>query len=221
MRRVAIYITLVLGIFIALTASPKVSDNSSNLLSLENNLEIELSDDVVVKFKGAKRWKSQNIDASNEDSISIDIFFDPYKLSFQIINNNPEILDCKVTQRCQTTLLFSDGDGHILLKDWKHFYSNWEELNSNSSQKFNLLNYSEEDLKFPDYTINELIEAIQKYESEYMPKSKIPFSYVFSDKDNPKYHFVDNYISTLDLNFYLKFNDTVCNKFVAFQITDG
>ena len=67
-----------------------------------------------------------------------------------------------VEQRYETSVIIMNEGPHCDLTDWKHFYSDWKQLLTNSTGQFTCNKYSEKEYeKFPKISINDLKQKVK------------------------------------------------------------
>lgn len=76
--------------------------------------------------------------------------------------SSDQLTGLTVEQRYETSVTITDEGPHCDLTDWKHFYSDWKRLKTNSSGQFICDEYSElEHRKFPKISINDLKQKVK------------------------------------------------------------
>ncbi len=81
--------------------------------------------------------------------------------------SSDQLTDLQVEQRYETSVTIMNEGPHCDLKDWKHFYSEWNKLQVNSEGEFTCDEYTEkESEKFPKISINDLKQTVKEKCSE-------------------------------------------------------
>lgn len=80
-----------------------------------------------------------------------------------------QLTDIKIEEKIETSMAISTEDGLYMLSDWKHGYSEWEELGKNERGVFVAKEYMiEESSIFPEVTLNEFKAAVKAAGGEEM-----------------------------------------------------
>lgn len=76
--------------------------------------------------------------------------------------SSDQLTGLTVEQRYQTSVTIMNEGPHCDLTDWKHFFSDWKQLQANDSGQFICDTYSENDYeKFPKISIDELKQKVK------------------------------------------------------------
>lgn len=76
---------------------------------------------------------------------------------------NDQLTDLTVEQRYETSVTIMHDGPHCDLTDWKHFCSDWKQLQKNNRGQFICDKYSEkEDEKFPEISIDDLKQEVKE-----------------------------------------------------------
>lgn len=77
--------------------------------------------------------------------------------------SSTQLTDLIIEQRYETSITIMNEGPHCDLREWKHFYSEWKPLQTNSTGQFVGDSYSEkEHQKFPDFSITELKQKVKE-----------------------------------------------------------
>lgn len=73
-----------------------------------------------------------------------------------------QLTDIKIEEQVETSMCITTEEYLYQLSDWKHAYSEWEELSKNGSGIYETRSYTREELSvFPDVTLDELKAAVK------------------------------------------------------------
>lgn len=77
--------------------------------------------------------------------------------------SSDQLSNLTVEQRYETSVTIMNEGPHCDLTDWKHFYSDWKQLQTNNTGQFICDKYSENDYtKFPKISIHDLRQKVQE-----------------------------------------------------------
>ena len=77
--------------------------------------------------------------------------------------NNSDVKILNIYQKYETSVTIMDEGPHFDLLNWKHYFSDWQEINRIQNNTFKSVNYSEElHEKFPQIDINSFKEYVKR-----------------------------------------------------------
>ena len=126
-------------------------------------VDLNFEDFSVRVFRFKTFNKNINEVVFSKDSIikvKSDLGFTPFGKVVQIKNSNWN--ETRVYWRYKTSLSISDEGPHLDLLDWKHYTSDWEEVDKIDGNNWWLIDYGivRRERKFPDVSKEEIIQAI-------------------------------------------------------------
>ena len=126
-------------------------------------VDLNFEDFSVRVFRFKTFNKNINEVVFSKDSIikvKSDLGFTPFCKVVQIKNSNWN--ETRVYWRYKTSLSISDEGPHLDLLDWKHYTSDWEEVDKIDGNNWWLIDYGivRRERKFPDVSKEEIIQAI-------------------------------------------------------------
>ena len=126
-----------------------------------NRLEFK---EIVLILDDNETWSIlKNLDRDNEDTliVSLDLGQSIYDQTIEIEQKSEGVVT--VYQRYENSITIMDEGPHCDLIDWKHYYSDWEQLKINDNQ-FKINSFSLEDSKkFIEIDMNDLRKVVQKH----------------------------------------------------------
>lgn len=107
--------------------------------------------------------EDMKIEQIQKDTVEIDAELGE-TIEGQLISiSSDQLTDLTVEQRYETSVTIMNEGPHCDLTDWKHFYSDWKQLQANSNGKFVCDKYTEEEYhKFPKVSIADLKQKVKE-----------------------------------------------------------
>lgn len=158
-------------------------------------LEINLKD-FVISIPGIsidKHYALSIKHRKNKAHVGLEYGDTPIDKVLNIKNCRVKII--KIALKFESDLFISDEGKPFSLKDWKHYKTDWEEIDKVKPHQFVVFNFEDGKHKnFYDIDENELKAAIKKYagESWYKNYLSIPYSYVVLSKTYMKIEYIKN-----------------------------
>ena len=137
-------------LLILLQASPRPLSSINILRSAPKNVYV---------------WSGMEIKSLNQDTIKIRLT--PGETlntqTIKLIPSGSAETEFKIEIRYQTSFSASDGSKNLVFLDWKHFTSEWRELEKKSKFTFIIPEYSEKERSiFPKVTSQEIFEELER-----------------------------------------------------------
>lgn len=129
---------------------------------------IKFSDFITVTLTRLSVWNEENeLDKVHKDSVYLYIELGE-TIEGQLLSVvTTELRDIKVAQRYETSITVMNEGPHCDLINWKHYNSEWKQLERNETGDFVCEKYTRADAeKFPAITVEELKEAVKTHCNE-------------------------------------------------------
>ncbi|MCC6818734.1 MAG: hypothetical protein IT245_07580 [Bacteroidia bacterium] len=147
-----------------------MSDQTNEQSTLTNN-EAEIDTITTIKFNELSIYIHCLIINKNENQIdqvqkdTLEFYAEPGEtIEGQLIAiSSDQLTNLTIEQRYETSVTIMDEGAHCDLSEWKHYYSDWEKLQVNSSGLFICEKYSQKDYeKFPEIRIEDLKQKVKE-----------------------------------------------------------
>ncbi len=145
--------------------------NQKNVLPTSTNNEIAVDTITTIKFNelsiSINRLiiydEDKKIDKIQNDTVEIYAELGE-TIEGQLISiSNNQLIGLIVEQRYETSVTIMNEGPHCDLTDWKHFYSDWKPLQTNSTGQFICDKYTEKEYKkFPKISIDDLKQKVKE-----------------------------------------------------------
>lgn len=132
-----------------------------------------------------------------------------------ITATSDQLTDIKIEEKIETSMAISTEDGLYMLSDWKHGYTEWEELGKNEKGVYVAKEYlMEESSIFPEVTLNEFKAAVKAAGGEEMMIENVK-----SMKDEQLQVFADRYF--LRISGKRKKDGTIVTRIIVISLPLG
>lgn len=161
----------------SLTNDDEETENEPNTVTTIKFNEFSISINRLIIYDRDKR-----LDHIQKDTVKIYVEVGEI-FEGQIISVSSSLVtDLTIEQRYETSITITDEGPHCDLTDWKHFYSDWKELQPDKKGKFTCVKYSEKEYeKFPGISIDDLKKRVKEHCGEgwleQIEKIKSPTDY--------------------------------------------
>ncbi|MDR2972474.1 MAG: hypothetical protein LBU83_11190, partial [Bacteroidales bacterium] len=159
--------------------SETITEQNSEIITEQSNEEVEYQDiDVITTIKFSdftltinrlSVWnEKEELDKIQKDTVYLDIELGETIEGQLLFIETSELTNIKVEQRYETSITIMDEGPHCDLTNWKHYYSEWEQLKRNKAGQFVCEEYTQTDReKFPAIDIEELKKKVKTQCSQY------------------------------------------------------
>ena len=134
------------------------NDNSVDTIAHIEFNELSIAINHLILFEQEKISKIQT------DSVNVYAEIGETIESQLVSVSSDQLTDLTVEQRYETSITINDAGPHCDLTEWKHFCSDWKQLQANGQGQFRCDKYTEmEYKKFPDFSIDELKQEVKRH----------------------------------------------------------
>jgi len=119
--------------------------------------------DFILTINRLSLWDGRKyIDEIHKDTVYLDVELGENIEGQLLLIETSELIDIKVAQRYETSITIMNEGPHCDLTDWKHYYSEWQQLKKNEEGEFVCEKYERTEYeKFPAIDIEELKEEVK------------------------------------------------------------
>jgi len=151
--------SILIGILFTSLVYPQISAGQENEITSPTIRFAQFS----IQFFDVTIWgDSEKLDNVSSDSLLLYLDLGETVQDLKIKIGDSELTQLRIFQQYETSLSITNEGPHLDLLKWKHFTSDWKEINKLEQNTFKSLSYTDnEEELFPKFTEGELIEYLR------------------------------------------------------------